>query len=71
MKSEAAVYMAAVLEYIVAEVANFFMLILVTHKLSRPLTFYCGKRINTRVVRSDINFKIQRDPLDFLVPIDL
>ena len=50
MKSEAAVYMAAVLEYIVAEVANFFMLILVTHKLSCPLTFYCGKRINTQLL---------------------
>ena len=28
-------------------------------------------RLLPRVVRGDINFKIQRDPLDFLVPIDL
>ena len=27
--------------------------------------------LTTRVVRGDINFGIQRDPLDFLVPIDL
>ena len=30
-----------------------------------------ARRGRTRVVRGDINFKIQRDPLDFLVPIDL
>ena len=31
---------------------------------------FTTKRMYTRVVRGDINFKIQRDPLDFLVPID-